>query len=81
MGPINKAVAPAHLDAEIRTVVNDLLAGEQHALAATKQLVTVVPSLTTDEAFTWTTELSASLSASDEAHEGMAAFLEKRPTS
>jgi 1,4-dihydroxy-2-naphthoyl-CoA synthase len=32
-----------------------------------------------DEAFAWTGELSASLFRSDEAKEGMQAFLDKRP--
>jgi enoyl-CoA hydratase/carnithine racemase len=32
-----------------------------------------------EEAFAWTTQLSADLFHSDEAREGMAAFLEKRP--
>ena len=34
-----------------------------------------------DEAFAWTTKLSQRLFASDEAREGMTAFLEKRPAS
>jgi methylglutaconyl-CoA hydratase len=32
-----------------------------------------------DEAFAWTADLSARLFAGDEAREGMAAYLEKRP--
>jgi len=32
-----------------------------------------------DDAFTWTSELSARLFTSDDAQEGMASFLEKRP--
>ena len=52
--------------------------GGPEALAATKQLTSRVPDMTTDEAFGWTARLSADLFASDEAAEGMAAFLEKR---
>jgi methylglutaconyl-CoA hydratase len=81
MGLINQAVSADALDHEVAAVVNDLLAGEPHALAAAKQLTAVVPSMGVDEAFAWTTRLSADLFASDEAHEGMAAFLEKRSAS
>ncbi len=81
MGLINKAVPVEELDEEIALIVNDLLAGEPHAIAKAKQLTMVVPSLPVDEAFAWTTQLSGELFASDEAREGMAAFLEKRPAS
>ena len=81
MGLINQAVSADALDHEVATVINDLLAGEPHALAVAKQLTAVVPSMGVDEAFAWTTRLSADLFASDEAREGMAAFLEKRSAS
>ena len=67
MGIINEAVAA------------DLVKGSPAALAATKQLLATVPNLTTDEAFGWTAPLSAELFQGDDAKEGMAAFLEKRP--
>jgi methylglutaconyl-CoA hydratase len=81
LGLINKAVAPDDLDAEVESIVNDLLAGEPNALAAVKLLTSSVPSMSQEEAFAWTAELSATLFASDEAKEGMRAFLEKRPAS
>lgn len=81
MGLINSAVPGEQLDAEINAIVSDLLAGEPGAIAACKQLTAVVPTLTEDDAFTWTAELSADLFASDSAREGMTAFLEKRPAS
>ena len=37
-----------------------------------------MPHLPRDEAFAWTAQLSAALFASDEAREGMTAFLERR---
>ena len=46
-----------------------------------KQLLARVPELSVDEAFTWTSKLSAELFRTDEAEEGMSAFLEKRPPS
>jgi methylglutaconyl-CoA hydratase len=79
MGLINAAVSADALDAEIDAIVSDLLAGEPHAIAAAKQLTAIVPTLSENDAFDWTAALSARLFASDEAREGMTAFLEKRP--
>ena len=81
MGLINAAVPVDALDSEIDLIVNDLLAGEPHAIAAAKQLIEVVPTMTEDDAFAWTAELSATLFASDGAREGMTAYLQKRPAS
>jgi enoyl-CoA hydratase/carnithine racemase len=81
IGLINKAVVASELDNEIDSVVNDLLAGEPHALAVAKQLTLSVPSMSEEEAFAWTAQLSAQLFQSNEAREGMTAFLEKRPAS
>lgn len=81
MGLINDVASSDAMDVEIDAIVNDLLAGEPHAIAATKQLVATVPSLGTEEAFAWTTQLSATLFASEQAREGMTSFLEKRPAS
>jgi enoyl-CoA hydratase/carnithine racemase len=81
IGLINKAVVPDELDREIDAVVNDLLAGEPHALAVAKQLTFSVPAMSQEEAFAWTAQLSAQLFQSNEAREGMTAFLEKRSAS
>jgi len=48
------------------------------ALTAAKRLVNEIPEMTPEEAFQWATEFSGQLFASDEAAEGMAAFLERR---
>jgi methylglutaconyl-CoA hydratase len=81
LGLINAAVAPEDLDHEVETIVSDLLKGEPNALAAAKLLTITVPHMSEEEAFAWTAELSATLFKSDEAREGMRAFLEKRPAS
>ena len=81
IGLINRAVPAEELDGAVTAIVNDLLAGEPAALAAAKRLAVVVPTMSLEEAFAWTTELSLGLFASDQAREGMAAFLEKRPAS
>ena len=79
MGLVNRAVPADELDDVVDGFVADLLAGGPDALAATKQLLVRVPGMPIEEAFAWTAELSAELFGSDEAREGMRAFLEKRP--
>ncbi len=79
MGLITAAVPADRLDDEVGAVVADLLAGSPAAIAAAKQLLDRVPGMPVEEAFAWTGELSNRLFATDEAREGMAAFLEKRP--
>jgi methylglutaconyl-CoA hydratase len=78
MGIINRAVSADQLDAVVDEVVADLVKGSPSALAATKQLLATVPTLTTADGFGWTAPLSARLFEGDDAKEGMAAFLEKR---
>jgi methylglutaconyl-CoA hydratase len=79
MGLINAAVPADRLDEEVDGVVSDLLAGGPGAIAAAKRLLAEVPGTPVDEAFRRTGELSAQLFATEEAREGMSAFLEKRP--
>jgi methylglutaconyl-CoA hydratase len=81
LGLIASSVGVEQLDEEVNAVVNDLLAGEPHALAVTKQLSRTVPALSETEAYEWCAQLSSSLFQSDAAREGMSAFLEKRPAS
>jgi methylglutaconyl-CoA hydratase len=79
MGLINAAVPAERLDEEVDAVVADLMAGSPTAIAASKRLLERVPYLQVDEAFAETAALSAELFRSDDAREGMRAFLEKRP--
>ena len=79
LGLVNRAVPADELDATVDGFVADLLAGGPGALAATKQLLSRVPTMSVEDAFAWTAELSAELFSTDEAREGMRAFLEKRP--
>lgn len=76
-GMINRVVAPEALDDEIATLVAQLAKGGPRALAATKKLLRTVPTMSRTEAFGWTSDLSAELFASDEAREGMTAFLSR----
>jgi methylglutaconyl-CoA hydratase len=78
-GLITRSVSAGALDETVSSLTGKLRAGGPSALAAAKQLVYRVPGTARDAAFGWATELSASLFASAEAAEGMAAFREKRP--
>lgn len=78
LGLITRAVPADQLDAVVAEVVDDLKRGGPSALGQAKQLVYEIPQLPVDEAFRVTAQRSAALFGSDEAAEGMAAFLEKR---
>jgi methylglutaconyl-CoA hydratase len=81
MGLITTAVSVDELDTEVRVVVNDILAGNPHAIAVAKQLTMLEPALSIEEAFERMTTLSNEFFGSDDAREGMTAYLEKRPAS
>ncbi len=78
VGLITSAVPASDLDNAVERVVAQLVAGGPAALATAKRLILEIPAMERADAFRWTTDLSASLFASDEAAEGMAAFREKR---
>ena len=79
MGLITEAVAAHRLDETVDAIVTDLMAGSPTGLAAAKQLLGRVPEMGFDEALDWTEKFSAELFSSEDAAEGMAAYLEKRP--
>ena len=79
LGLINRAVPAEELDAAVDEVLADLRKGGPNALAFAKRLVHEVPAMEKKAAFQWTARHSAELFAGDEAKEGMAAFLGKRP--
>jgi methylglutaconyl-CoA hydratase len=81
LGLINRAVPVDQLDAAVEEVLADLRKGGPNALGLAKSLVHEVPKREQSDAFEWTTTLSNELFASDEAKEGMKAFLEKRSAS
>lgn len=79
LGLINHAVPAAELDVTVQAIVTDLLAGGPNAIAATKRLLYRVPELSYDDALDWTEELSTLLFRTEEARDGMTAYLSKSP--
>jgi len=77
-GLISRAAPADALDAAIEEIVADLRRGGPAALGIAKRLVYEVPSKAPAEAMEWAAALSAECFASDEAREGMRAFLDKR---
>ncbi|NNF64510.1 MAG: enoyl-CoA hydratase [Acidimicrobiia bacterium] len=78
LGLVTDAVHPGDLDDRIEAIVADLVLGGPQALAVTKRLLREVPTRDLEDALPWASELSASVFASPEGQEGMAAYLEKR---
>lgn len=79
LGLVDEVTAEAELDAGVNRILDALLQGAPGALAAAKNLVSEVAHLSPTEALPFTADLLATLRASEEAREGMTAFLEKRP--
>ncbi|MFN2376903.1 MAG: enoyl-CoA hydratase-related protein [Candidatus Binatia bacterium] len=78
-GLVDIVAADAALDESVAKVCSDLGKAGPKALVEAKQLVTKVLHLGPDAALEYTADLIARLRVSDEAREGMTAFLEKRP--
>jgi methylglutaconyl-CoA hydratase len=78
LGLINRAVPADQLDAAVEEVLADLRKGGPNALGFAKRLVYEVPRMSQQDAFPWAAKLSGQLFASEEAAEGMKAFLGKR---
>jgi len=81
LGLVSRAVPADELDAAVDEVLADLRRGGPQALGFAKRLVYEVPLMSRKDAFLWATALSNELFVSEEAREGMSAFLEKRPPS
>jgi methylglutaconyl-CoA hydratase len=81
IGLLTTVVSEADLDAETGRYVELLRCGGPGAMAATKEILRVVPGLPLAEGLSAMGVLSAGLFESDEAQEGMAAFASKRDPS
>jgi methylglutaconyl-CoA hydratase len=81
MGLVHQVVPAAELAAACARKVESLLSSGPEATAATKRLIEHVTGLSPEEAMPLTVQTIAERRASEEAREGLAAFLEKRPPS
>jgi enoyl-CoA hydratase/carnithine racemase len=77
-GLVTAVAAPDELDATVDGYAQALLACGPQALAHTKELLRRIPALDPEAAFDVASTMSSKLFASDEAREGMTAYLEKR---
>ncbi len=78
LGLVDLVVEDSELDAGVGRVTDMLRAGGPAALAEAKKLVDVVSNREPQDALAYTASCIARLRASEEAQEGMRAFLEKR---
>jgi len=78
VGLVHRAVPAAELDKAVDEVIGMVRLGGPNALREAKRLVRRVPTLSLDEGLRETTATSLALFASDEAAEGMGAFVQKR---
>ncbi|MBI1748456.1 MAG: enoyl-CoA hydratase/isomerase family protein [Acidobacteria bacterium] len=78
LGLIHRSVPAADLDAAVNDVVGMIRLGGPNAIREAKQLVRQIPRLSMEDGFRYTSRKIAELFASEEAVEGMSAFIEKR---
>jgi methylglutaconyl-CoA hydratase len=77
-GLVNRVVSDNDLDATVQQWVAEVDRSGPRAVAATKALLEAVPTMSRAAGWEWTAQLSGQLFGSDEAAEGMAAFLGRR---
>jgi methylglutaconyl-CoA hydratase len=77
-GMINAVAGPEEFDGVVEAWIEALRQGGPRALAGTKELLRRVPTMSRDEGFAYTSELSGEFFRSEEAREGMTALLQKR---
>ncbi|GAC1432842.1 MAG: enoyl-CoA hydratase-related protein [Chloroflexota bacterium] len=78
IGLVHHVVPAAELDSVVGRIVADLLAGAPGATSAARGLIDAVAGRPPREVAGYTADLLAGLRASEEGHEGLTAFLEKR---
>ncbi len=78
-GLITLVAAPADLDGCVDELLAKLRLGAASAIARTKAIAAALPTMTLDERWRHTAEVSATQFQADDAVEGIAAFREQRP--
>lgn len=79
LGLLNLAVPADELDATVARYVDGLVRGGPRTLATTKRLLQAMDGLSATQAATLADEASRGLFTTNEAREGVAAFIERRP--
>ncbi|MGQ9702871.1 MAG: enoyl-CoA hydratase/isomerase family protein [bacterium] len=77
-GLVNIIVPPDYLEKAVQGLVNQLLSSGPEAIKKCKELLCAVPNMAPEAYKKYTAEIIAQMRISDEAQEGMGAFLEKR---
>lgn len=77
-GLLTAVVPAAALDEVVQRYADSLMAGGPVAVERAKELMRRIPEMDLGDGFAVASRMSAELFASEEAHEGMSAFLEKR---
>lgn len=78
-GMLTAITTAEDFESHILQIAGKLRLGGPHALTGSKELVNRVPTMTRGEAFAYTAEVSGRYFRSEEAAEGIGAFLTKRP--
>lgn len=78
IGLVHRAVPADALDAEVARIVGELLSAGPRAVASAKELVAAIDGCSLEDAIPRTARWIAALRATEEAREGMRAFLGKR---
>ena len=79
IGLVTRVVPPNELDAEVDKIISSVLQGAPNALANSKRLLEELWSTSVPEDIDRALQHHMQARGSDEAKEGVAAFLEKRP--
>jgi isohexenylglutaconyl-CoA hydratase len=78
-GIVHEVCEPGELDARVETLLDDIRQCSPNAIAACKRLIFEVVQKPLDETVDYRANLLAELRRSEEAQEGMMAFVQKRP--
>ena len=78
LGLVNEVVAPGEMAARVQSLAESLIASSPQALAATKRLLAAQNRAWLDTAIDVALQANALARDTEDFHEGVAAFLEKR---
>jgi enoyl-CoA hydratase/carnithine racemase len=79
MGLITRAVSPARLDAEVDAVLQSLVKKSPISMKIGKEAFYAMADMPFEDAVDFLSQKLAEVAATDDAREGITAFIEKRP--